>query len=398
MSAAALDRGVLEHKATSATALAQVVAVARSYADAVDTEGRFPTEAIGAMREAGLLGALVPTALGGPGQTVSQVAAACYAIGKACASSAMILAMHHIQLACLVDHATDSPWHQDFLSRVMKEGLLLASVTSEAGVGGSMRTSLCALQPGATADDFVLDKRATAISYGGYADALLVTTRAHAEAEASDQVLVVVPTAGAAMERTGGWNAMGMRGTCSEAFHLQATGSRAQVIPVAFSRISAETMVPVSHLLWASLWTGIAADAVMRARAFLRQAMRKAPGGSIPPGASRLVGAVERLQMVEARVNAALAHHATATPEQAESFAVAAATNMLKTGASEICLEVVQEALLVCGFSGYSNVGPFSLSRHLRDLNSARLMINNDRIRDNTARLLLLQPPQLGIG
>ena len=398
MSIAVLDHGMRPDAATG-DPLSQVVAVARSYAEAVDIEGRFPTETIGAMRQAGLFGALVPAALGGPGQSVSQVAAACYAIGKACASSAMILAMHHIQLACLVDHATASPWHRDFLGRVVKEGLLLASVTSEAGVGGSMRTSLCALRPGATADSFVLDKRATAISYGGYADALLVTTRAHAEADASDQVLVVVPTAGAAMERTGGWNAMGMRGTCSEAFHLQATGIRAQVVPVGFGRISAETMVPVSHLLWASLWAGIAADAVMRARAFLRQAMRKAPSGSaIPPGASRLVGAVERLQMVEARINAALAQHAAATPEQAESFAVAAATNMLKTGASEICLEVVQEALLVCGFSGYSNVGPFSLSRHLRDLNSARLMINNDRIRDNTARLLLLQPPQLGIG
>ena len=64
------------------------------------------------MREAGLLGALVPASLGGPGQTVSQMAAACYAIGKACASSAMILAMHHIQLACLVNHATESAWHR----------------------------------------------------------------------------------------------------------------------------------------------------------------------------------------------------------------------------------------------------------------------------------------------
>ena len=397
MSSAALDREAMYDVAPGA-ALAEVVAVARSYAEAVDTEGRFPTETIGAMRQAGLLGALVPAALGGPGQSVSQVAGACYAIGKACASSAMILAMHHIQLACLVNHATESSWHRAFLGRVVKEGLLLASVTSEVGVGGSMRTSLCALLPGAVPDGFVLEKRASAISYGSYADALLVTTRAHAEADASDQVLVVVPTAGATMQRTGGWNTMGMRGTCSDAFHLQASGSREQVVPVGFGRVAAETMVPVSHLLWSSLWAGIAADAVMRARAFLRQAMRKAPAGSFPPGASRLVGAVELLQMVEARVNAALVQYAAATPEQAESFAVAAATNMLKTGASEVCLEVVQEALLVCGFSGYSNIGPFSLSRHLRDLNSARLMINNDRIRDNTARLLLLQPPLLGIG
>jgi acyl-CoA dehydrogenase len=126
--------------------------------------------------------------------------------------------------------------------------------------------------------------------------------------------------------------------------------------------------------------------------------MRKAAGGALPPGASRLVGAVEKLQMVEARINAALTHHAATIAPPNQSFAAAAAINMLKTGASETCLEVVQEALLVCGFAGYSNAGPFSLSRHLRDLNSARLMINNDRIRENTARLLLLQPPLLGVG
>jgi acyl-CoA dehydrogenase len=111
-----------------------------------------------------------------------------------------------------------------------------------------------------------------------------------------------------------------------------------------------------------------------------------------------LVGAVERLQMVEARINEALAQYAAAGAQPAASFAAATAINMLKTGASEICLEVVQEALMVCGFAGYSNAGPFSLSRHLRDITSARLMINNDRIRDNTARLLMLQPPILGVG
>jgi acyl-CoA dehydrogenase len=387
-----MDGGVL------VTPLSRVVAVARAQADSVDTEGRFPAESIGAMREAGLLGALVPTALGGPGQSITQMAAACYAIGQACASSAMILAMHHIQLACLVDHATTSPWHRAFLGRVAQEGLLLASVTSEVGVGGSMRTSLCALQPGETPGRFALEKRSTAISYGAYADALLVTCRARPDADASDQMLVVVPTAGADLKSTGGWNAMGMRGTCSEAFHLRATGEMVQVLPAPFAQIAAESMVPVSHLLWASLWAGIAADAVTRARSFLRQVMRKAPGNPMPPGGSRLVHAVERLQMVEARINATLAQHAAAVPGQTESFAAAAAINMLKTGASETCLEIVQEALLVCGFAGYSNTGPFSLSRHLRDLNSARLMINNDRIRDNTARLLLLQSPLLGVG
>ena len=378
-----------------ASPITAVVAVARTHADDVDRVGRFPTETIAAMRDTGLLGALVPVELGGPGQSVADVAAACYAIGKACASSAMILAMHHIQLACLVRHAADNAWHRRFLRLVAEEGLLLGSVTSEVGVGGSMRTSLCAVQQGAAEGSFVLDKKASAVSYGAYADALLVTCRATPDGDASDQVAVLVPARDAVLRRTSTWDAMGMRGTCSEGFDLHASFVADQILTVPFATISAETMVPVSHLLWASAWAGIAADAVTRARSFLRQATRKSASGDVPPGATRLVGAVERLQMVEARVNAALAHEAAGG---SGSFAAAATMNMLKTGASEMCLEVVQEALLVCGFAGYANSGPFSLSRHLRDLNSARLMINNDRIRDNTARLLLLQSPLLGVG
>ena len=71
---------------------------------------------------------------------------------------------------------------------------------------------------------------------------------------------------------------------------------------------------------------------------------------------------------------------------------------MLKTFVSTTCLDIVEEAMLICGFAGYANEGPYSLSRHLRDLHSARLMIHNDRVRSNTARLLMMQGPALGIG
>ena len=52
----------------------------------------------------------------------------------------------------------------------------------------------------------------------------------------------------------------------------------AQILPVPFADISAQTMLPVSHLLWSALWLGIATDAVARARAFVRAEARKKPG------------------------------------------------------------------------------------------------------------------------
>ncbi|WP_460289655.1 acyl-CoA dehydrogenase family protein, partial [Burkholderia mallei] len=83
----------------------RVAQVAARFADAVDRDARFPTEAVDAMREERLLGALVPIELGGRGASLAAVAAACRIIGQACSSAAMIYAMHQTQVASIVDHA-----------------------------------------------------------------------------------------------------------------------------------------------------------------------------------------------------------------------------------------------------------------------------------------------------
>jgi acyl-CoA dehydrogenase len=68
--------------------------------------------------------------------------------------------------------------------------------------------------------------------------------------------------------------------------------------------------------------------------------------------------------------------------------------NTLKTTVSEAAVRAVQQALMVCGLSGYRNDSPYSVARHLRDAHSAALMVNNDRITANTAQMLLVQKTQ----
>jgi acyl-CoA dehydrogenase len=52
----------------------------------------------------------------------------------------------------------------------------------------------------------------------------------------------------------------------------------------------------------------------------------------------------------------------------------------LKLAASTATIDVAQHALAMCGFAGYQEEGPFSVSRMLRDLYSAQVMISNDRL------------------
>lgn len=366
----------------------EAAAVAQRSADAVDQEARFPHEAFEVLREKGLLGAMVPAVLGGSGASLATVAMIGRVLGEACASAGMIYAMHQIQVACLLEHGSGSPWHQQLLSRVANEQLLLASATSEEAIGGALRSSSCAVN--VEGDRFHLLKMAPTISYGAHADGILITARRHADAAPSDQVMVCVLKQDYTLQSLNTWDTLGMRGTCSNGFRLEAVGQVDQVLPVPFGEIADATMTPVSHILWSALWLGIAGDAVSRAKTFFQGQARARPG-QLPPSAPRVAEAVSMLQMMEARVDMALerqrARHAGASVSAA--FALAAEMNGLKTAMSTMALDVVQQALLVCGMAGYKHGTPFSLGRHLRDLWSAPLMINNDRIQANTANLLL---------
>lgn len=358
--------------------------VAAAHADAVDREARFPHEALAALRAQRLLGIMVPAGLGGEGATLGTVAELAHLLGRHCGATAMVFAMHQIQVACLVRHGLEAPFHRAFLARIAAEQLLLASATSEAGVGGDVRSSLCAVER--SGERIRLAKNATVVSYGRRADAILATARSAPDAAPGDQVLLVALAGECRLEPTAGWDAMGMRGTCSEGFWLHVDAPADRILPEPYAEISERTMLPVTHLLWAALWAGIAAGAVGRARGFLRAAARRRPNET-PPGAVRLVEATSRLQAVRATIaDAARRWEAASGPLP---MGLALALNNLKTWCSRECLRAALEALRVIGIAGYRNDGPWSVARPLRDLLSAEIMINNDRIAGHSASLLL---------
>jgi acyl-CoA dehydrogenase len=178
--------------------------------------------------------------------------------------------MHQIMVAILVRHARDSAWHQRMLRRLSAEQLLLASSTTEGIGGGDLRASACAVR--VSGGRMSLEKNATVMSYGAEADAILTTARRSPDGAASDQVLVALLKEDCRLERRTGWDALGMRGTCSAGFALTGSGDPEQVLPAPYQEIHARSMVPIAHLTWSGVWSGVAAGAVQRARAFLRKA------------------------------------------------------------------------------------------------------------------------------
>lgn len=376
--------------------LANVAEVAATEAEAVDREARFPRKAIDAARKERLLGAQIPIELGGDGASISEVTDMCYGLGRACASVGMIFAMHQTKIACLVRHGAGSGWHEGLMRRIAAEQLLLASSTTEGQNGGNIRFSTAAVERADTEISLVRD--ATVISYGAEADGIITVARRSDSSAGSDQVLLAITRDDYTLEPTLAWETLGMRGTCSAGFKLNFRGAADQIFPLPYEKIHAQTMTPVAHLCWSSVWAGIAAAAVDRAQLFIRKAARGS-GGNMPPGAAHFTAAKMTLTKLRAIIVANLQlYEARERDERAlSSVDFQSSINLLKVEASELAVTAVMHAMRACGLSGYRNDTDVSIGRHLRDVLSAPIMINNDRILASmgTATLISAVPESL---
>jgi acyl-CoA dehydrogenase len=374
------------------TARARAAAdVARTNASAVDAEARFPGEAFAELRKQRLLGIQIPQALGGEGAAIAQIADVCYILGQSCSSTALIYAMHQIKMACIVRHFKNNAALERVLRRIASEQLLMASSTTEGQAGGNVRSSEAAVEHDGA--QVTLERKATVISYAIEADGIVTTARRAADAPGNDQVLLVLLKSDYTLERLQVWDTLGMRGTHSEGFTLRARAASGQLMPEPYERIHAQTMVPFAHLLWGSVWAGIAAAATGKAQAFIRHVVRQA-NGQMPPGAAHFTQAVSSLRTLRGVLAANLrSYEASMSDEKAiASMEFQAMITLTKVQASELAVTTVLSSLRACGLSGYRNDTEFSIGRLLRDVLSAPIMISNDRILSNLATTSLMTP------
>ncbi|MGJ0508569.1 MAG: acyl-CoA dehydrogenase family protein [Methylocystis sp.] len=372
-----------------AARIAAVAAVAARHADTVDADARFPAEAFAELKAQKLMAVLLPHVFGGEGRSVADAAQICYALGKVCSSTSMIYAMHSANVACVVNHRDDSEHFLACLRRIGVNQMLLASSTTEGQNGANVRASAASLVH--TGDIVSLDRDASVLSYGADADAIVTTARRSPESLPSDQVLALFFHDDYSLQRTSKWDVMGMRGTCSEGFRLMAKGRREQVLSEPYDRIHRRSMVPVTHLLWAACWAGVAAGAVTRAQSFVRMVAR-AQKGALPPGAPCATQASLSLSTLVRLVDSALANYlARASDGKAlEELGFQTELNLRKVSASELAITTVMHAFNACGIAAYRNDGDFSVSRSLRDILSSAIMINNSRILANVSTSCLI--------
>jgi acyl-CoA dehydrogenase len=361
--------------------------IAASAADEVDRQGRFPHEAVDALRERRLLSALVPRELGGMGATVAEVADAVRALAFHCSSSALVLAMHSIDVANLVRHgSTDSL--RDLLREIASAQLLCANGNSEIGLGGDVGRSLCAIE--SSGEGFTLTKEALAISYGEYADLIFACARRSPDSEPTDQVQAIFRR-GSQLEPLSDWDAIGLRGTCSRSFRIVAEIDPNLIYPTPFPAIASTGGMQSTLVLLSSVWVGLAEASAAKAHAYVRAAARRAIG-TTPKSAIRLAELSVRLDQIRALLSTACqrveAADRAGTMEDPELLA---ALRNLKVATSDGAASIAREALEICGIAGYRRDTPFSLDRQLRDACGGLVMVSNDRVLHAGAEMLLIR-------
>lgn len=361
-------------------------------ANAVDRDARFPHESFNALKAGKFLSSYIPVELGGMGLSISDQSKICEALAHYCASTAMIYAMHQIQIACIVHHTMSNEFFRAYMREIVAKQYLIASATTELGIGGDVRSSLCAVN--VEGDTFTLDKQAPVISYAASADAILVTCRKSPDAGKNDQSVVLVRKEDVTLEEISGWDTMGFRGTCSNGFSLRSRGDARQVFPGPYADIHRKTQMPYSHTVWSSLWLGLAQSAMNNARSSVRAEARKNPG-TLPPTALRLAELDSVLFSMRAGVQQCVAdYHQRLLSNDDEAFSdfgFNLRVSNLKIRSSELVIEVVSKAMMICGIAAYRNDSKLSLNRQLRDAYGAALMVNNDRILGQSSAIQIMQ-------
>lgn len=241
-----------EAERARAARVEEVLPALRAAAAKADQDAGFPVEHVALLRDAGLLGLVVPEAYGGLGGTLRDLAAATFAMGTACPSTALAYFFHNTSAsrgllpleaieAGLFD-ADETPVVRAFAEKVltrMASGTWLANFASES-VKSSGANITIATTARRTDGGWILDGEKSFGCATGVADYYLTTAKLEGYGTAEGLVTFFVPRDAAGVSVRAPWDGLGMRATANNGIRLDGVfvpDDEALTVPGAFTRM-----------------------------------------------------------------------------------------------------------------------------------------------------------------
>jgi alkylation response protein AidB-like acyl-CoA dehydrogenase len=371
-----------------ATAKRVSVETLAAHADEVDREGRWPTESVAALANAGLLGLAVPAACGGSGAAPSTVAAVVSEVAQQCASTGMILTMH-ICAGQVIAQAEGFP-RRDEILRAMAAGKHLSTLAfSEKGSRSHFWAPVSQAQENGAGQ--VLNAEKSWVTSAGHADSYVVSTRSAAGTEPTASTLFYLPNGAPGLSVSGPWSGLGLRGNASAPMRLEGAKVDAE------DRLSADgeglgvmlsAVLPWFQLCSAAVSAGIAAAATESTRQHLLSSRLEHMNESL----TSLMNLRARLAQMQIKVDthrAFLAHVAGRMENPAPDTMLAVLES--KAACAEMALEVTDLAMRTCGGAAFSR--HLGVERNFRDARAGWVMApTTDVLHDFIGKALLGLP------
>lgn len=194
-----------------------------------DRDGSFAVADLADLREAGLLGLMVPQRLGGSGAGFADYAEVAMILAAGSGATALVFNMHASVTGALALTPDDvarqlgvPESHFRLRDRVLAAaaaGALHSVAMSERGAGSRLSALQTSYRP--VTDGWHIVGSKSFCSGAGYADAYVVAARAADREGVVSQFVVSADLAGVVVEET--WDSLGMRATASHDVHLDVT-------------------------------------------------------------------------------------------------------------------------------------------------------------------------------
>ena len=394
-----------------------ILPVLKERAGAMDHDGFLDPENVRTLSEAGLLGLVVPEEFGGLGGGLRDWAAAEFAIGTVCPSTALTYFFHNtsasrgtLALAALdagLFSDEEAPKVREFSEKILRlmgdEGKWTANFASE-----DVKSEKAAITIQTTATPVDGGYRLNGVkSFGcatGIADQYLVTASLEGVEDASGLCTFIVHRDQPGQKPRAPWNSMGMRGTATEGLVLEdyfVPEDEALAIRGAFARSCqmSRTSFVGNQVAASVVYLGgakAAHDAAMH-QVTTRKFADTGKAIGTGPFQQQLIGQMfadyqTALMWAQRQINLESGHIAGVPKDEINLF-----WRTAKGQIAEYSFKVAQSALKMMGTSGTGFGSP--TSRAIRDLAMGLVQaFPAERGRLQTAQLLVEGAEQLGFG
>ncbi len=336
-----------------------------------DKEGRFSTEAIAALGEAGLLGLMLPAELGGSALGVRTFAGVTAAIAGADASVAMIFVMHTLATGTI---AAAKPREQfkDILVEIAAGRHLSTLAFSEAGSRSHFWAPVSRAR-GNGRGGVSLTAKKSFVTSAGYAQSYVVSALSPGGAGVTDTTLYLLPAGSSGLSVAGPWDGMGMRANASAPMLLEdcAISSHARLTEDGCGfQAMMEVVLPCFNLGSAAVALGLCRAAVADVTTHLKTArfehMGQTLGEALPTLRALLATMVIETDGLSARIDDLVDH--LERPRETTLLRVLEA----KAAAGETAISVTSAAMRACGGAAFSK--HMAVERLFRDAHAGAVM------------------------